>query len=1149
MTTDEEALSPMPESGSIDGARSKGSLLEEDDASSAEEKKDVTPDEVIDDTSVPLANSFDDEDSNLDDADNSAAVNSSDSKEENNGDGEPCPRWADVLCTPSSEAVFTPTADINSLKQNMHGWALKIAYDRTKVLSRTGKNCSQLLSDIATLNDELGNAMLKLRPTLDSAVSGTPLDNFSTDINACFLSFVKQTHEMAACTQDDIVRPCSEYSATLVDKGAQVYSRYTESRLRCSQARKDALKMRQRCEASVKDAEGAAQALRNARMSERKSNGDNPTTAAVMPPQSVEEVDDGEAESNLEETLKRFGKTHGLVKNCEAIACALADIEASEKKYVALVEAENTAVTDVQDIERQALDAAQKNEEKRVLYMIGALERVFQTTRKSLDKMALDITAEPLELNLDSNLTDVPTPSTPSIFKSPRRLRTTSDDTGPSINETKLLNLPDELADLRDTMKSLVGRQSARLKALKLISSFNEGIATALENFAANIQARLESDGFVGKKSDGKKSGPLAAQLKKNEGESMLNAWIVAIKALKSNAQLARDASKQVKGGNSQLYNILLLADKELKALKDGDEFRWKYLNDAAKGETKAKLKHSQILVDLEKAKARLSTLEDDNAAESVNGPKNNAAPSMNKAMGKMFSILPGGGEHVMNQMLTPQQRQAVVMEQLKEAETKEAKAAEGAAAAKSVKEQAIATYITEAESSISNNKSDERRTWELMQESLMCAVDAVDRFRHGQVTVAEGSLNEIQTYAKVVISNDVTTWTLNMEKRIEDKRSRFVTEKCDNVDDVESGFSLKVHPIDRSEIRKLIDRVLSDNNIDDFIVNTDSAQIGPTVTTKEVPVDDAPKSKRPDVPKDPIIGKMDPIFSKKLKGVSIETYYQKGWSDKINPLYSPWLERKGSFDVSVTQWEHSDQGFENKWSGERFHQKRIVKFKFKRTTHLYIGPPVAGVTQTQYCYKDGDDKCVIMMTVEMDGIPYSDVFAVEVRWAARRVGTNDVAIDAGVFVNFIKSSMFASKIKSGTLIETKPIHLDLFEEIKTVLISDDNNTELAGEAEEEVESEQSPEVEEEEIVQAVQTQSNSPRNQLSTMFMSLPKPVKVLALGVTCFVVMRLLFHSPDPTIIELSRQVEDLGKEVKEIKAMLESVLEAVGDGKCKT
>jgi hypothetical protein len=115
--------------------------------------------------------------------------------------------------------------------------------------------------------------------------------------------------------------------------------------------------------------------------------------------------------------------------------------------------------------------------------------------------MALDVTVETLEVDLDSKL-ELPAPSVPStIFKkSPRRLRTTSDDSGPSINETKLLNLPDVLAETRDTMKSLIVRQSARLKALKLISSFNEGIATALETFAANLQARLESDGFAGKR-------------------------------------------------------------------------------------------------------------------------------------------------------------------------------------------------------------------------------------------------------------------------------------------------------------------------------------------------------------------------------------------------------------------------------------------------------------------------------------------------------------------------------------------------------------------------------------------------------------------------------------------------------------------------
>jgi hypothetical protein len=92
-----------------------------------------------------------------------------------------------------------------------------------------------------------------------------------------------------------------------------------------------------------------------------------------------------------------------------------------------------------------------------------------------------------------------------------------------------------------------------------------------------------------------------------------------------------------------------------------------------------------------------------------------------------------------------------------------------------------------------------------------------------------------------------------------------------------------------------------------------------------EVPVEDNNQtSKPPDVPKDPFIKKMDPIFSKRIKGVSIETYYRMGWSDKINPLYRPWLERKGSFDVSVGDWETSENGFLNEWSGETFYQKRV---------------------------------------------------------------------------------------------------------------------------------------------------------------------------------------------------------------------------------
>jgi hypothetical protein len=394
-----------------------------------------------------------------------------------------------------------------------HILALKTSYDRTKVLSRTGKNCSQLLFDIATLNDELGNAMLKLRSTLDSAVSATPLDNFGNDVNACVLSFATQTKAMAASTQNDIAHPCHEFSVKLMNEATQIYSRYSESRTNCAQARRDALKMRQRCEVGVKDAEGAALALRNASQSKQHSRnmiGEFKTPArspsqcmdaGFSSAQSMDEVDDIETELSLEESLRRFGIMHGLVKNCDAISRALAEIEGSEDKYVALVEAENAAVANAQDIERQALDAAQQNEERRVLSVIEALNRFFLTLKQALDKMTLDITVKPPNLDMDSDQKELPPPPATSVFLSPRgRLRTTSEESGPAINETKKLNLPEESAELRDAMKSLAVRKSAILHSLKLVSSFNKGIATALETFAVNILTRLENDGFAEKR-------------------------------------------------------------------------------------------------------------------------------------------------------------------------------------------------------------------------------------------------------------------------------------------------------------------------------------------------------------------------------------------------------------------------------------------------------------------------------------------------------------------------------------------------------------------------------------------------------------------------------------------------------------------------
>jgi len=174
-------------------------------------------------------------------------------------------------------------------------------------------------------------------------------------------------------------------------------------------------------------------------------------------------------------------------------------------------------------------------------------------------------------------------------------------------------------------------------------------------------------------------------------------------------------------------------------------------------------------------------------------------------------------------------------------------------------------------------------------------------------------------------------------------------------------------------------------------------------------------------VPPDNTLRKMDKVLNRHLRGISIERFYEIAWSEgngtNEKPLYGPWLG-KHCFDVDVGDWEIKP--VVGPWCGETYQQKRTITFRVKRKTHLYIGPPIANVKQTHYCRVEGNDKCVLGMTVEFDGIPYSDTFAVEVRWVARRQGSDDILIEVGVFVDFKKNTFLKAKIRAGTIEESK---------------------------------------------------------------------------------------------------------------------------------
>ena len=85
-----------------------------------------------------------------------------------------------------------------------------------------------------------------------------------------------------------------------------------------------------------------------------------------------------------------------------------------------------------------------------------------------------------------------------------------------------------------------------------------------------------------------------------------------------------------------------------------------------------------------------------------------------------------------------------------------------------------------------------------------------------------------------------------------------------------------------------------------------------------------------------------------------------------------------------------------------------MISYKFKRTTHLYIGPPIASVTEIQYTRVEKDDTFLLASNVKIDGVPYADTFTVEYRWVGQKmdIGTTCLHVQVGVFVNFKKSSM-----------------------------------------------------------------------------------------------------------------------------------------------
>ena len=308
----------------------------------------------------------------------------------------PRPRkWSLVLATPTNlSPLFTPTSDITSLKQNLHGLGLKYSIDRSKILSRTGKGCATLLSDIAILHDELCSALNKLCPSiLENASIGTPLESFTVNvITKCIASYVTQTKLFGTTLKNDISKPYANNSTLLLENVMKQYTAYTTLRTKCVGARKDGLKLRKRYVESVTNVDAAINALKKSRAAKgrkRTSTQSSNDSGYIIKDDTAANtttegggVLDNNGEDNVEsniptssssannnnniswqDELRQYGMDHGLAKQCENVIKATEDVSSAQLAYERGVAVENTAVNDANEMELKSLDEVQKLEE------------------------------------------------------------------------------------------------------------------------------------------------------------------------------------------------------------------------------------------------------------------------------------------------------------------------------------------------------------------------------------------------------------------------------------------------------------------------------------------------------------------------------------------------------------------------------------------------------------------------------------------------------------------------------------------------------------------------------------------------------------------------------------------------------------------
>ena len=329
-----------------------------------------------------------------------------------------------------------------------------------------------------------------------------------------------------------------------------------------------------------------------------------------------------------------------------------------------------------------------------------------------------------------------------------------------------------------------------------------------------------------------KSSEFLAVAMHEFEGQRALSCWNKVVESLADCSKSASKLGASVQKDGRELQHKYLSTEKELKNATESEDARWNLCCDAAKEETKTRIRLEQSLSDHEKALQRLNSVEEGihgNRQESGSTSLSNKHSAMTKALGNMFSMLP---EEAMTKMLTPDQRLAIVKQNLKEADIKQKKEKAAYDATQAFREKSVASYLSAAQADDNQSSARAEIVWSAINAGMEVILSSFHRFRESRYDSVGPSTSWLQEKGAFIL-DDLSEWTNCMQETIakyaekEDDELRtpgstFRKRKQKGlIGKANDGFSLQVQLEDSKGAYKLLELATSD--VDDTDAESDN--------------------------------------------------------------------------------------------------------------------------------------------------------------------------------------------------------------------------------------------------------------------------------------------------------------------------------------